>query len=102
MALAGEELTFDYGAVTTSETEYRMAVCLCGTMFCRQSFLHFVAADNTRYLLDRWHSPVQRFSFLFDACVRVPNDSNRKYTQEVLFPCLTPASTHCGANFHLT
>lgn len=49
----GEELTFDYGAVTTNETEFKMAICLCGTSLCRQSFLHFVAAASTQQLLTR-------------------------------------------------
>ena len=37
----GEELTFDYNAVTESLVEYRQAVCLCGYSNCRGSFLHF-------------------------------------------------------------
>ena len=52
----GEELTFDYGAVTSNIDEYRLAVCLCGTSLCRQAFLDFVASDSTQQLLTRWHS----------------------------------------------
>ena len=67
--LKGEELTFDYGAVTTSVEEYKLAICLCGTSLCRQSFLDFVASDATQQLLKRWHSPADRFAMLFDASV---------------------------------
>lgn len=40
----GEELTFDYSSVTESDTEYRAAVCLCGTRGCRGSFLHWAGS----------------------------------------------------------
>ena len=53
----GEELTFDYGAVTDSIIEYQAAICLCGSLRCRGSFLHFAAADQYQTILkktNRW------------------------------------------------
>lgn len=51
----GEELTFDYSSVTESETEYRSAVCLCGTRGCRGSFLHW--AGSPAYQTARGKTP---------------------------------------------
>ena len=49
----GEELTFDYNAVTESLNEYMSAVCLCGHINCRSSFLHFATADCYQQILAR-------------------------------------------------
>ena len=60
----GEELTFDYNAVTESLNEYRSAVCLCGHGRCRGSFLHFATADCYQQVLNR-NSPIAtRFASL--------------------------------------
>lgn len=60
----GEELTFDYNAVTESLNEYRSAVCLCGYGRCRGSFLHFAMADCYQQVLYR-NSPIAtRFASL--------------------------------------
>jgi len=60
----GEELTFDYNAVTESLNEYRSAVCLCGYGRCRGSFLHFATADCYQQVLNR-NSPIAtRFASL--------------------------------------
>lgn len=40
----GEELTFDYASVTESEKEFRTAICLCGTLHCRGTFLMFAGS----------------------------------------------------------
>ena len=81
----GEELTFDYGAVTTSAEEYKLAVCLCGTSLCRQSFLDFVAGDSTQQLLQRWHSPADRFAMLFDASIsQFRSEQTRRETDALL------------------
>jgi hypothetical protein len=53
----GDELTFDYNAVTESLMEYQSAVCLCGHKRCSGSFLHFAAADCYQQVLNR-NSPV--------------------------------------------
>ena len=41
-----EEMTFDYNSVTESEEEHQESVCLCGTRFCRGSFLAMAASDS--------------------------------------------------------
>ncbi|KAL7554514.1 hypothetical protein ACHAWF_017971 [Thalassiosira exigua] len=53
----GEELTFDYNAVTESLNEYQFAICLCGQRNCRGSFLHFATADCYQQVLSR-NSPI--------------------------------------------
>eukprot|EP00571_Detonula_confervacea_P014493 CAMPEP_0172307760 /NCGR_PEP_ID=MMETSP1058-20130122/8537_1 /TAXON_ID=83371 /ORGANISM="Detonula confervacea, Strain CCMP 353" /LENGTH=3131 /DNA_ID=CAMNT_0013020015 /DNA_START=168 /DNA_END=9563 /DNA_ORIENTATION=+ len=66
----GEELTFDYNAVTESVNEYRFAVCLCGQRKCRGSFLHFATADCYQQVLSR-NSPISaRFANLVRGCMK--------------------------------
>lgn len=66
----GEELTFDYNAVTESLNEYQSAVCLCGHGRCRGSFLHFATADCYQEVLNR-NSPIAvRFSNLIKGCAK--------------------------------
>lgn len=60
----GEELTFDYHAVTESLNEYKSAVCLCGYGKCRGSFLHFATADCYQQVLNRNAPIATRFSNL--------------------------------------
>ena len=47
-----EELTFDYNSVTESEEEHKDGVCLCGTQFCRGSFIALAAADSYNQVLN--------------------------------------------------
>lgn len=66
----GDELTFDYNAVTESLNEYQSAVCLCGHGRCRGSFLHFATADCYQQVLNR-NSPVAvRLSNLIKGCMK--------------------------------
>ena len=66
----GEELTFDYNAVTESLNEFRFAVCLCGQRKCRGSFLHFATADCYQQVLSR-NSPISaRFANLVRGCMK--------------------------------
>jgi CW-type Zinc Finger/Protein SET DOMAIN GROUP 2 C-terminal/SET domain len=66
----GEELTFDYNAVTESLNEYRSAVCLCGYGKCRGSFLHFATADCYQQVLNR-NSPIaSRFASLIKGSMK--------------------------------
>ena len=66
----GEELTFDYNAVTESLEEYQAAVCLCGCTKCRGSFLHFATADCYQQVLNR-NSPIAvRFANLVKGCTK--------------------------------
>ncbi len=62
----GEELTIDYSGVTTSETEFYKAVCLCGTSRCRGSFLRFSGAQGLDVVLHRF-GPLMTFQNLLHA-----------------------------------
>ena len=66
----GDEVTFDYNAVTESLHEYQAAVCLCGQGRCRGAFLHFATADCYQQVLNR-NSPVAvRLSQLIKGCTK--------------------------------
>jgi hypothetical protein len=66
----GDELTFDYNAVTESLTEYQSAVCLCGHGQCRGAFLHFATADCYQQILNR-NSPIAvRLANLIKGCTK--------------------------------
>mmetsp|Transcript_49199 Transcript_49199/g.96205 ORF Transcript_49199/g.96205 Transcript_49199/m.96205 type:complete len:1958 (-) Transcript_49199:139-6012(-) len=60
----GEELTFDYNAVTENGSECMAAVCLCGSSKCRQSYLHFSRADCFQQVMARNFPLAARFAFL--------------------------------------
>lgn len=62
----------DYYSVTSSESEWRAAVCLCGAPNCREAFLHFAAQGDLQQVLNRFCSPVYRFASLACACSDVP------------------------------
>jgi hypothetical protein len=75
----GEELTFDYNAVTESLEEYQAAVCLCGCSKCRGSFLHFATADCYQQVPNR-NSPIAvRFANLVKGCTKkvMSDEDNR-------------------------
>eukprot|EP00804_Cyclotella_cryptica_P023246 CCRYP_000433-RA/>CCRYP_000433-RA protein AED:0.02 eAED:0.02 QI:325/1/1/1/1/1/5/149/3140 len=66
----GEELTFDYNAVTESLNEYRFAVCLCGHRKCRGSFLHLTSAPCYQQVLSRNCPIASRFANLVRGCMK--------------------------------
>ena len=70
----GEEMTFDYGACTSSEREWRESICLCGAPTCRGSFVELVAADELQQCLKRAHNPLDAVALLLRACL--PSQSN--------------------------
>ena len=79
----GEELTFDYNAVTESLEEYQAAVCLCGCSKCRGSFLHFSTADCYQQVLNR-NSPIAvRFANLVKGCTKkvMADEDNQTLTR---------------------
>lgn len=41
----------NYGAITSCETEYGKAVCLCGSHLCQQSFMTFTGMDSYSKIL---------------------------------------------------
>jgi hypothetical protein len=64
----GEELTFDYYSITTSDVEWRAAVCLCGMASCRGSFLAYATQDDLQQVLNQNFGPVSRYASLLRAC----------------------------------
>jgi hypothetical protein len=66
----GEELTFDYNAVTESANEYRFAICLCGHRKCRGSFLHLTSAPCYQQVLSRNCPIASRFANLVRGCMK--------------------------------
>jgi hypothetical protein len=66
----GEEVTFDYNAATDSLHEYQAAICLCGNIQCRGSFLHFATADCYQQVLNRNAPIAVRLSQLIKGCTK--------------------------------
>jgi hypothetical protein len=96
----GEELTFDYNAVTESLNEYQSAVCLCGYGKCRGSFLHFATADCYQQVLNR-NSPIAaRFANLVKGSMKqVMSDDDEKVLRNHGF--LTAAFGAISVNRHM-
>ena len=72
----GEELTFDYNAVTASEREFSLAACLCGSVNCRGSFLYLTKTSGYHEIIKKQHTPIQRFGMLVKACMKKTDHSN--------------------------
>ena len=68
----GEELSMDYYSITTSETEWRAAICLCGMTTCRGSFLHFATQDDLQQVLSTNCGILWRYNSLLRACSGKP------------------------------
>eukprot|EP01038_Epipyxis_sp_PR26KG_P004388 gene4388-6204_t len=68
----GEELTMDYYSITTSDVEWRAAICLCGMPACRGSFLHYATQDDLQQILNQNCGPLWRFSALLRNCSNRP------------------------------
>lgn len=54
---------------THDETEFSMAVCLCGMMTCRGSFLHFAGYGMFQKIIERNYGVSRRFADLMLAGV---------------------------------
>ena len=68
----GEELCMDYSSITSSEVEWRAAICLCGMTNCRGSFLHYATQDDLQQVLTKNCGPLWRFASLLKACSSRP------------------------------
>lgn len=66
----GDELAYDYSACTSSEREWREAVCLCGAPACRGSYVELVCADELQQCLKRAHGPLYALALLLRASIR--------------------------------
>lgn len=58
----------DYYSITTSEVEWRAAICLCGSLSCRGSFLHFATQDDLQQVLVQRCAPAYRVASLLRGC----------------------------------
>lgn len=58
----GEELTQDYHCVTSSDEEFKMAICLCGKTKCRGAFLGYTGNDALQSILHDKHGPLERLA----------------------------------------
>ena len=65
----GEELTFDYNSITEKEKEFKEAICLCGSYYCRGHYLIFSNGKNFNEIINSEHSFLQRNAVLFDSCI---------------------------------
>lgn len=68
----GEELTMDYYSITTSDVEWRAAICLCGMSSCRGSFLHYATQDDLQQILNQNCGSLWRYASLLRACSPLP------------------------------
>lgn len=59
----------DYGALTTCETEYNKAVCLCGSHHCRESFMTFTGMNSFHEIL-RGFGPLMVFRTLIQVILK--------------------------------
>lgn len=62
----------DYYSITTSEVEWRAAICLCGSTECRGSFLHYATQDDLQQVLNQSCGPLWRYASLLRACSERP------------------------------
>jgi hypothetical protein len=62
----------DYYSITTSDVEWRAAICLCGTYSCRESFLHYATQDDLQQVLNQKCGPLWRYASLLRACSNLP------------------------------
>ena len=69
----GEELTFDYNAVTASKREFSLAACLCGSVNCRGSFLYLTKTSGYHEVIETDHTPIRRFGMLVKSCMNNRN-----------------------------
>lgn len=58
----------DYYSITTSDVEWRAAVCLCGSTLCRGSFLHYATQDDLQQVLNQNCGPLWRYAALLRSC----------------------------------
>ena len=65
----GEELTFDYCAVSDSEAEVRWATCLCGTEKCRGSLFSLSNRKMFLQIMHQWHTFVDRTAAVVFSCL---------------------------------
>ncbi len=68
----------DYYSITTSDIEWRAAVCLCGMSSCRGSFLHYATQDELQQVLNQNCGPLWRYASLLRSCSNLPMNETDK------------------------
>jgi hypothetical protein len=68
----GEEICMDYYSITTSDVEWRAAVCLCGMTNCRGSFLHYATQEDLQDILNQNCGPLLRYAALLRSSIDKP------------------------------
>eukprot|EP00494_Astrolonche_serrata_P023788 UN24046 len=61
----GQELGFDYNAVTESEAEWKGAICLCGNRKCRGNYLDFAGSTAFQEVIRKHHTLLHRLALLY-------------------------------------
>lgn len=62
----------DYYSVTTSDIEWRAAICLCGMSTCRGSFLHYATQDDLQQVLTQNCGTLYRYASLLKSSTSKP------------------------------
>ena len=66
----------DYYSITTSDVEWRAAICLCGMSTCRGSFLHYATESDLQQVLTQSCGPLWRYASLLRACNSSANSNS--------------------------
>mmetsp|Transcript_26094 Transcript_26094/g.85738 ORF Transcript_26094/g.85738 Transcript_26094/m.85738 type:complete len:1200 (+) Transcript_26094:70-3669(+) len=74
----GEEMCWDYACVTESEREFRAAICLCSTPFCRGSFLSYANSHSFMDVMSRDHDFLDRNALVLRAVMEDITEEDRK------------------------
>ncbi|EGR30374.1 SET domain protein, partial [Ichthyophthirius multifiliis] len=80
----GEELAFDYSAVTESKQEHMQATCLCGTYKCRGKYIEFSNNNLKEYnfILEKMHCFLKRNSDLLRCSNEILNSEDLKLLEK--------------------
>ena len=72
---AGEELTFDYAACTSSGENGAKLSVYVGAPSCRGSFVELVAADELQQCLKRAHNPLDAVVYCCELACLLPRQN---------------------------
>ncbi|KAL4455403.1 hypothetical protein ABPG74_012555 [Tetrahymena malaccensis] len=83
----GEELSFDYMAVTESIQEHKRAICLCGSSKCRGRYLELSNSNIKQFnqILEKIHCFLNRTYTLYIACTEELNEEDEILLEQYSF-----------------
>ncbi|EAS04619.2 SET domain protein (macronuclear) [Tetrahymena thermophila SB210] len=83
----GEELSFDYMAVTESIQEHKRAICLCGSSKCRGRYLELSNSNIKQFnqILEKIHCFLNRTYTLYIACTEELNEEDENILEQYSF-----------------